>query len=57
MGYVCHAVPAGTGEPCLHNNVKVNTIRAFNKNLEYCEKCGCTKIASDKRLNKKGNKS
>ena len=56
MGYICHTVPAATGKPCLHNNVKINTTRFLNKDLEYCEKCGCTKVASDRRLNKKVKK-
>ena len=56
MSYICHAVPAITGKPCLHNNTTVKTVKAFNKGLLCCEKCGCTKIASDKRLNKKLNK-
>lgn len=50
MEWKCYAKPAAlNGQTCGHEN-KTGTKKRFMENqLICCEKCGCTKIASDAR--------
>lgn len=48
MEWTCYAhPPSKNGKPCLHENV--GGIGSRGLKLLCCEKCGCTKIASDLR--------
>lgn len=53
--WTCHAHPAAKGgKPCGHVNRGAPRSREFHgRRLEYCEACGCTRIASDDRLARK----
>jgi hypothetical protein len=51
MTWQCHAHPASLGgKPCGHINTAPQSVHFQGKSLEYCDGCGCTKIASDHRL-------
>jgi len=55
MTWTCHAHPAALGgKPCCHINTSQQSVQFQGKPLEYCEACGCTKIASDHRLKRIG---
>ena len=43
--WTCHAKPATTGKTCGH----VNAAGVKYEGLLCCERCGCTKVASDAR--------
>ena len=44
-GWTCHAKPATTGKTCGH----VNAAGIHHNGNLCCERCGCTKVASDAR--------
>ncbi len=44
-GWTCHAKPAATGKTCGH----VNAAGIHHNGNLCCERCGCTKVASDAR--------
>ena len=49
----CYAKPASlNGQECGHQNEKGIPIYIFGERILCCEKCGCTKIASDDRAKK-----
>lgn len=55
MEYKCYAIPAATRKTCGHMN-KIGRYHGLGSNkLLCCEKCGCTKIASDSRKKEKQN--
>lgn len=43
--WTCYCVPASTGRRCLHNNPG----HKVYGDIVCCDKCGCTKCASDLR--------
>ena len=50
--WTCYAVPAHTGQRCGHLNERADAMHFQGRRVEYCGKCGCTKIASDDRRRK-----
>jgi hypothetical protein len=51
--WTCHAHPASlAGKPCGHVNETGKTVPFQGRELVYCGKCGCTKIASEHRRTK-----
>lgn len=52
--WVCCAHPAALGgKECGHANTRGKSASFLGNKLEYCESCGCTKIASDDRERRK----
>ena len=46
----CHAKPAALGgKTCGRLNTEARALNFHGSRLEYCEACGCTKVASDLR--------
>lgn len=53
MAWTCHAVPASTGKPCGHVNQADQAMTAYYyAGIEVCRECGCTRRASDLRVEK-----
>lgn len=53
MKWKCHAKPAAlNGQTCGHLNKNGLKKHFLGNPLTCCEKCGCTKIASDARKEK-----
>ena len=50
MAWTCHAKPAAlSGKTCGHVNLDCVKASSMGGIIEYCQSCGCTKIASDAR--------